>query len=392
MKKKSLLTFLFLLGMLISFCLCCTDDDGGGRDDLKAELTSSPTNLEFTALGGEKKVVVSTKLDSWNIIPDDAASWCIVTKGDGEFIVNVEEFAERRDRKATLKITSGCESLDFIVIQKAVSADLNLEKTEVSINGFGTAVKIKITGSSDEWIATSEESWIHPEKDGEDLVIRAALSSSDRTGKVQVLLNDAKSEITVNQIGTETTIGSVVFGEDNATAIGVIVNKVDSTNCIYVVSLEEEALEFTPEDKFYIYTDSLKVNGQKATACFKEDKGYKEKFPVIAYCDRIEEQTGMRGWYIPAYKEQEIWQALSDNKKTINTTLKALNADILLQSVENMDPQYQNCWTSTTRSYKEDGYAMSVRTKIMGFSEDNIQYAYYKHAARCFLKIEYLTE
>lgn len=381
--------FSLLLGIVMSFSVCCTNDDG---DVPQAELVLNPINLEFTALGGEKKVVISTKLDSWNVIPDDAASWCTITKGDGEFIVNVEEFAERRDRKATLKITSGSESLDFVVIQKAVSADLTLEKTEVSMNGFGTAVKVNVVGSSDDWLATSKDSWIKLERDGKDLVICATLSSSDRTGKVQVQLNDAKSEITVNQIGAETTIGSVVFGEDNATAIGVIINKVDSTKSIYIVSLEEEALEFTTEDKFYIYTDSLEVNGQKATICFKDDKGYKDKFPVIAYCDQIEEQTDTKGWYIPAYKEQEIWQALIDNKKIINTTLKALNADVLLQSVEDMDPQYRNCWTSTTRSYKEDGYTMSVRTKANEFSEDNFQYAYYRHAVRCFLKIEYLTE
>ncbi len=393
MRKKSLLSFLLLLSMVMSFSVCCTDDDEDG-DEMNAELTINPTNLEFTALGGTKNVVVSSKLDSWNVIPDATANWCTITKGNGEFIVTVEEFVERIDRKATLKVTSGNESQDFVVIQKAVAADLSPEKEEVSLNGFGTATRVKITASSNEWTATSEETWIRTEKDGEDLVIRATLSSLDRTGKVCLLLNDAKAEITVKQVGTETTIGGVVFGEDGATPIGVIVNNVDSTNCIYVVSLKEEALVFTTEDKFYTFTDSLSTNGQKATACFKEIQGYKEKFPAIAYCDQIEKLTGMKGWYIPGCKEKEIWQALVDNKDKINTTLKALQGNVLMESIADQNTQwgdYRNIWTSTTIHYEADSYVSSMRTKKGDFTDGAVNGGYV-YAVRCFLKFEYLKE
>lgn len=380
---------LLFSSMVMGFSACSDDDE---EVTIKAELTANPTNLEFSALGGENDVTVSTKLDSWNVTPDASANWCTVTKGEGKFTVKVEEFTERQDRKATLKITSGDESIDFIVTQKAVSAELTPEKTEVSINGFGSAVKIKMTASSNEWTATTEDSWIRTEKNGEYLIIRATLSSSDRTGKINLSLNDAKSEITVKQSGAETTVGSVVLGEDGTTAIGVIVNNVDSTNCIYVVSLKEEFLNFSKEVKFYTYTDTITTNGQKATAIFKEIEGYKEKFPAIAFCDQIEEMTGVKGWYIPAYKEQEVWQGLIDNKDVINTTLQALNADILMKTAEDPEPKYSHCWTSTTKKYDEDDHVESVRTKKTDFTKNDYVYGYYPHSTRCFLKIEYLAE
>lgn len=374
---------LLFTSIVMGFCACSDDDE---EITIKAELKANPTSLEFTALGGENEVTVSTKLNTWNVTADASANWCTVTKGESKFTVKVEEFTKRQDRKATLKITSGDESINFIVTQKAVSAELAPEKTEVSINGFGTAVKVKMAASSNEWTATSEDSWIRTEKDGEYLIIRATLSSSDRTGKINLSLNDAKSEITVKQSGAETEIGSLVLaGENGDTPIGVIINNVD--NKIYVISMEEKLTCFTNDDYYKmtdIRTDTVKTDGKKALNLIKAVEGYESKYLIAAYCDELEEKTHVKGWYIPAEKENSVWEGLTENKNNINTILKSAGGSELYS-------KSQNYWTSTIHYSKEDGYASSV---IVKNKEQKNQYItpWYKYSARCVLRIEYLSE
>ena len=367
----------------------CSDDDE--EITVKAELTANPTNLEFSALGGEKDVTISTKLDTWNVTADASANWCTVTKGEGKFTVKVNEFTEHQDRKATLKITSGDESIDFIVTQKAVATELTPEKTEVSINGFGAAIKVKVAASSNEWTATSEDSWIRTEKDGEYIIIRATLSSSDRTGKINLSLNDAKSEITVKQSGAETEIGSLVLaGENGDTPIGVIINNID--NKIYVISMEEKLTYFTNITDYKITdirTDTVKTDGKKATDLIKAIKGYENKYLIAAYCDEMEEKTGVKGWYIPASKENAVWESLKENEDIINNVLRSAGGSELYS--EFIDPDFKYYWTSTISYDADDGYAGSVILK-----EEYKYNAYvgptYQYAARCVLRIEYLSE
>ena len=54
----------------------------------------------------------------------------------------------------------------------------------------------------------------------------------------------------------------------------------------------------------------------------KAEENYKEKYTIATYCEEIEEKTKINGWYIAAGYEDEVWNALNDNKEVINNALK----------------------------------------------------------------------
>jgi len=305
----------------------CSDDD----DEVKiaAELTLTPSALTFNALGGSEEVAVATKAGSWNVTEDQTADWCTVEKAEGKFTVTVAEFSEKTDRTAKLQVTSGEEVKELVVTQKGVSATLELDAQKVDLTGFGTAVKVKVTGSADNWEAQAADDWCRLEKDGEYLVVRATLSETDRKTQVTVTLNDAKTVLEVNQTGQETAVGSLYLVNDQA--VGVVLCKTDTT--LYVLCVKEGDSPFTNADGMYAYnmkirTDTVRLDGKIATQMIYDDPDFEAFYPAAVWCKEQAETDGV-DWYIPAYNEMAVWNAISENLETLNNILSGIGGDVL---------------------------------------------------------------
>lgn len=386
MKRKFITMLMLLLSLGLSFNSCSDDDS----PEIKADLTVSPETLQFSALGGNDKVTVSTQLDSWTFTADPTATWCTATKVNDTLKIEVEEFAEKTDRTAKIKVTSGDENKEITVTQKGVSAELSPEKTKVTLNGFGTAVQIKITASADNWEAVVDEnpSWLRLSKEGEYLTIQATLAESDREATILLSLEDAKVSISVEQPKAASNVGDLFLGEDG-TAIGVVINKDEENKNIYIISTEERQMQFTnaTDQKIYVKTDSK--DGQKALEILKAQENYKEKYIIAAYCEEMEEKTKVNGWYIAAEYENAVWNALNEHMDIINNALQSSGNQELGSSMN----AYQEFWTSSPYFSSNEDYATSVTTKplssLLSVRGKTPSYAY---IARCVLKIGYITE
>ena len=376
-----------LMSLGLSFNSCSDNDDD--PVEIKAELTVTPETLQFSALGGNDKIIVSTKLNSWTFTADPAETWCTATKANDTLKIEVGEFSEKTDRTAKIKVTSGNENKEITVIQKGVSTELSPETKEVTLNGFGTAIQIKITATDENWEAVADENspWLRPSKEGEYLVIRATLTESDRNGTILLSLNDAKTTVTVNQTGASFNVGDLYLGEDG-TAVGVIINKDEANNNIYIISTEERQIPFTNGTDQKVYTRTDSKDGKKALEMLKAEENYKEKYTIATYCEEIEEKTKINGWYIAAGYEDEVWNALNDNKDVINNALKSSGNQELESSME----KYQEFWTSTPLFSASNTYATSITMRKLDSSKYAWRIPSYRYIARCVLRIQYINE
>ncbi|MDE6450700.1 MAG: hypothetical protein K2L23_00105, partial [Odoribacter sp.] len=200
----------------------------------------------------------------------------------------------------------------------------------------------------------------------------------------------AKATVTVEQTGATSDIGDLYIGEDG-NAIGVIINKDEEKNKIYIISTEEKNTPFTDKDNYKIYVKTDYYDGQKALAQLKGEEDWETKFAIAAYCAELEERTKVKGWYIAAAYENGVWDALRENETTINTVLSSINATELGAT----QPDHPFFWTATTdsRYFDVDKYIESIITKDKANQwENGFMMSTYDYIARCVLKIEYLSE
>lgn len=404
---RKLITMLMLLSGIGFGIASCSDDD----DEVKiaAELTLTPSALTFNALGGSEEVAVATKAESWNVTEDQTADWCTVEKAEGKFTVTVAEFSEKTDRTAKLQVTSGEEVKELVVTQKGVSATLELDAQKVDLTGFGTAVKVKVTGSADNWEAQAADDWCRLEKDGEYLVVRATLSETDRKTQVTVTLNDAKTVLEVNQTGQETAVGSLYLVNDQA--VGVVLCKTDTT--VYILSVKENDSPFADGgEEIYnmkIRTDTVRTDGKIATQMIYDDPDFEALYQVAVWCKEQAEKDGV-DWYIPAYNEMAVWNAISENLEMLNSVLSGIGGDVLAtkhpmntywQEQYNQTLDFPNVewydhyfyWTSTRNTDKgHPEYSDGMRVRDVIKADYSSKYSYIDLAARLVARFDIITE
>lgn len=368
---------MLLSGMGFGIASCSSDDD---EVKIAAELTLTPSSLTFNALGGSEEVAVATKAESWNVAEDQAADWCTVEKAEGKFTVTVAEFSEKTDRTAKLQVTSGEEVKELVVTQKGVSAILELDTNKVDLNGFGTAVKVKVTASADNWEAQTADDWCRLEKDGEYLVVRATLSETDRNTQITVTLNDAKTVLEVAQTGQETSVGSLYLVNDQP--VGVVLCKTDTT--VYILSVKENYMPFTnpviQDGNTYAYkmriqthTGAAKTDGKIATQMIYDDPDFEAYYPAAVWCKEQAEADGV-DWYIPSYYESVIWKAIWDNLSVLNEILSGVG-DPLATHIEvcmdnnhywNTEPHdlilndHAFYWSTSCKYYSGEDFSQSI--------------------------------
>ncbi len=136
----------------------------------------------------------------------------------------------------------------------------------------------------------------------------------------------------------------------------------------------------------YIRTDNK--DGKKALEILKAEENWKEKYTIATYCEEIEEKTKINGWYFAAGYEDEVWNALNDNKDVINNALKSSGNQELESSME----KYQEFWTSTPSFSAGDTYATSITMRKLDSSKYAWRIPSYRYIARCVLRIQYINE
>lgn len=130
-----------------------------------ANLTVSPTTLNFTADGGSEDVTVTCDNSNWTIDAETVPDWLTAAKGSGKITFTVPANHETK-RSATVKINHSNGSLTATVKVNQdgeVETDiLSLGVARLSFTAKETEVKfVKVTSNNTNWtVGTPSESWL----------------------------------------------------------------------------------------------------------------------------------------------------------------------------------------------------------------------------------------
>lgn len=278
MKNISVVLLLSLL-FLVS-CSSGDSGDGSGSDD-GVTLTSSPGNIEASALGGVFTLNVNCSRTVWTAFADDnSKSWikveCSGTSSmQGMITVTIAANPGKDVRNGTIVLKSGAKRVT-IPVKQVIPMQVSENRLHSLSNGETFHVTVKATG---EWIVKSNDSWITAEKvgnDGVNVTTAQNPAMADRTGTVDVISGDEKLTITVTQNSAEdkdivTPEGYRLVWHDEFNQ-GTELNAADWTHEVWnpgQVNNEEQAYvnHKSPSGKFVTEL----VDGRLHINCFKEN-------------------------------------------------------------------------------------------------------------------------
>lgn len=341
---KTVLLRMLLLCMGIVF-FACSDD----KEDIPepADLQVSPSKLEFLGNGGRDSVTILTLLETWNAVSSEA--WCKVAPEGNLLRVNVDAITTPTDRSAVITVTSGEEMKEISVFQKGAST-LTVELDTVKLEASGTAVDVKITASSADWVFSTSATWCQISKNGEYLVVSADPneSANSNVGEILLTLNEKEVKLVVVQAGkkvSEDKVGSVYLNDDGD-VVGVIIAITETDK--YVLSLKDEIS--TPLAFFFqpIDTREYEKDGNAALEKVKQESSWESNYTWAVTCKNMESSTKVTGWYVPGCSEDVIWNALADNIEVLNEALTENGGDPLKNNSTSdrycTSTMYPNSW------------------------------------------------
>ena len=183
----------------------CKDDD-----DEPSTLSVSSTDLDFTALGGERSFSVTSNT-AWTI--NGAKSWCYVsiTQGTGNLSVNVEveknTTKEARKCRLTVSTSDGTQSKTISIQQDAAETTLTVSPADITFNGeSGLKDEFKIT-TNGHWTISGKPEWLNVPTSGDgDTTCKIETMSAndtdeDRTVELQITADGKSATLRVTQKG-----------------------------------------------------------------------------------------------------------------------------------------------------------------------------------------------
>lgn len=200
------------------------------------------------------------------------------------------------ERKGTISISTKDRkvSAELTVIQEPLRFDV---KKHVYLDRNGSAQTVIIETNSASWEAESSASWLHFNKNGKQITIRAdeyTGTNLDRTATIS--FKGLSPKITVTQ---------------NKYAVGDTYQEGKITGTVYLMSDSIRLIRSEKLGKAAWSTENVltgansETDGMYNTNIIKSISGYKKLYPAFALVEELN-VDGATGWYLPAKTEIPI--------------------------------------------------------------------------------------
>ena len=242
-----------------------------------------------------------------------SADWCkikSISEGYGRFDFGCEANTSFTQREAT--ITLFCESgnvkATLKVKQDGVPFAPSANRICFDKNSSNRTISIKTSLST--WEAKSNQSWCTVNKNGNNLIVRATATTTNR--KATISFKDIPATKTVEQSKYTTgdtydengIKGTVIYMQDTVRYVGK-----DLGQAVW----STENVEIGANDNY---------DGRKNMEVVKQQPNWKTLYPAFALCDALN-VNGVTGWYLPAVNEEDYY---AGNKGWSSTELNASQA------------------------------------------------------------------
>lgn len=307
-----------------------------------ATLVLNPNELtEFAAKDPvAQELTIETNQAEVVVVTEGSAEWCHVTLAENKASLSVSVDPSKVEaRETSFKVIAGVEpnqaELTVVVKQADGTVKIELEDKEVELNALGVKTVVKLKADSDDWTPQLEESatWCTVEKteDGQGLVFTAELNIGGNEREAKVTLSK-DVELTVYQTGEKLEMGDFLYV--NKKAVGIVINHDVSKKEVSVMALEEKKGLMWNKAECNDYVNSQwqmfsYYKGKYTLEEIKKQDNWKENYPLFAYCEEMDEKTGLEGWYIPTnealgnYYSEGFWNVVMSNVSILNEKLEA---------------------------------------------------------------------
>jgi hypothetical protein len=148
--------------------------------------------LKFGQDEGRSFVFIYSNDTAWTFSED--ADWLLFERDENRIEVECEKNPEKRKRSATITIQFACGETRVVNVEQAIGrTTLSVPVEEFTFDHYsGTEYNVVVKCNYDKWSATSEASWIHPEKKqgGISIAYDANLIAKSRVSYVKIETND----------------------------------------------------------------------------------------------------------------------------------------------------------------------------------------------------------
>lgn len=301
-------------------------------------VTISPNTTTISAGEGDSYVVISTNQSKEDLSVNVSDSWLkanIVENSDedNESSVNsyklsftAQDNPNTTERRGTITISTkdSKTSAELAVTQEALRFDV---MEHVYLDRTGSAQTVTIETSLTSWEADASVSWLHFNKNGNLITIRAdEYTGKDLDRTATISFKGISPKITVTQ--SKYAVGDT-FKEGKIT--GKVVTMKDSIRLICSDNLGEAAWSI----ENVLTGANSRDDGVYNTNIIKSISSFKTLYPAFALVEALN-VDGATGWYLPAYLELwnitefrriSVWSSCEVDRTTSLTSYWDGNAD-----------------------------------------------------------------
>lgn len=197
--KHKIYIVLLLLASLVASC---------GRDTVlePTTLTVSPSGL-ITLDSSEqtKTLVVSTNHEQWASVKN--ADWVSLSQEGTQLNIKLAANTSAESREADILIIAGEAREQVRITQLGIGVSISTNQESIDLNQWGAALSIDVESNSADWVAETEEAWIHLQPMYAMSELRITVDETtereDRVGKIYIKTRDGRGlhEVQVTQRG-----------------------------------------------------------------------------------------------------------------------------------------------------------------------------------------------
>jgi len=227
--KKYLKIAVYFIAAVMLFGAC------NGKEKDPDTLSVSPSTLQFTFDGKQKdqKVTVTTNVANWDASKGANDGWIKISKGDGSFTVNVEEWKGNENRTGTITVTAGDAEAKTITVTQVKPGfnTLDINPTSVKFSPDEDVKQVTVSTSADSWdFVDPENGWLVLQK--ENNVLKISLSSinlSDKNLTAEVVIKAERATDVTLTVTVETVFKESVTIEGKSFKKGEVQLSKNST-------------------------------------------------------------------------------------------------------------------------------------------------------------------
>lgn len=292
MKLLDVLKKLFIIGLLVGFASCGSEEESSEPtlpQEEDAVITCLTTELNFDSVGGEQSFSMTVNKD-WSIKVADGISWCALSLSEGKagehsVRVKVDENTTYIERNVTLFIKCGEISHCIVVVQKQLDAILlNSEKVEVGSEGGTIQIGVKANVEYGIEIAEESKGWIKDSSSrsltaySHTFTISPNETSEQRRGIISFKYGDQCENVEVFQEGT----GSVLL----LTQKEYFVSAAGETIKVELKSNVEYEMEMPNVDWLSLSGDGRGVSSHTLNFIILPNDTYDERKASVVFYDK----------------------------------------------------------------------------------------------------------